>query len=352
MSKKQTTVQNNILWVNALKSNLHFLFNRCLEVNKKSMKRVLSILLLSVMIPFVSFSQNLLTELIVGEKWYPPPSTLEEMVKNVKDMNANKAPKNEIASWMAKVIDWRITNMNSPERIFDLRNTFSGKGQELFDKWRDRSNLDNETSAKWAWNNSMGNCEENSNIVYYILKKAGVPKDFRQITTGKHQFTVWGLAPGADIGNPDTWGSNAIVVDPWLGKTVNSDGVKSGKWFQNGDPTIDLSDTTRGYDPDSEIWKTSAENRPLTASSGYDCFVATAAYGTPLAIEIQILREFRDKHMMKHEIGKHFIYWYESNGPKLAALLNRHPKLKPLVRQFIIQPIIYLIKNYTDESNS
>jgi len=316
------------------------------------MKRILAILLLSVIIPFVSFSQNALADLIVGGKGYLPPSTLEGMVESVKDMNANKAPKNEIASWMAKVIDGRITNMNSPERIFDWRNTFSGEGQELFDEWRDKNIYDNETSAKWAWSNSMGNCEENSNIVYYILKHAGVPKDFRQITTGKHQFTVWGLAPGSDIGNPDTWGPNAIVVDPWLGYTVDSDGVKSGRWFQNDDPTIDLSDQTFNFDPDSKKWDTSAENRSLTESSDEDCFVATAAYGTPLAIEIQILREFRDKHMRKHEIGKLFINWYESNGPKLAALLNRHPKLKPLVRQFIIQPIVYFLNNYTDESNS
>ncbi len=315
------------------------------------MKQALVILILSAIIPFVSFSQNALADFYVGGKTYLPPSTLEGMVEHIKDMTANEAPRNEIASWLARVIDGRITNMNSPERVLDWRNTFSSEGQELFDEWRDRNIYDNETSANWAWNNSMGNCEENANIVYYILKKAGIPKDFRMITTGKHLFTVWGLAPGADITNPDTWGPNAVVVDPWLGYTVDSDGVKSGRWFQNGDPTIDLGDQTFNFDPDSENWEASAENRSLSGSSDEDCFVATAAYGTPLAIEIQILREFRDKHMREHEIGKLFIAWYENNGPKLAAFLNKYPRLKPLVRQFLLRPIVQFLKNHTNESD-
>ncbi len=181
------------------------------------------------------------------------------MIEKVKDMNANQAPKNEIASWMAKVIDYRITNMNSPERVLDSRNTFSGEGEEIWQPYEDRNVKDNETIAKWAWSNSMGCCQENANIVYYILKQAGVPKDFRVLDAGypsKHQFTVWGLAPGADIGNPDTWGPNAIVIDPWLGKTADSDGVKNGYYYLNGDPTIILSDVTRTFDNDAEVWHT------------------------------------------------------------------------------------------------
>ncbi len=308
-------------------------------------------LIVLIILPSVSFSQNALADFYVGGKTYLPPSTLEEMVENVKDMTTSNAPKKEIASWLARVIDGRVTNMNSPERVLDWRNTFSSKGQELFDEWRDRNIYDNETSAKWAWNNSMGNCEENSNIVYYILKNAGVPKDFRMISTGKHQFTVWGLAPGADISNPDTWGPNAIVVDPWLGYTVDSDGVKSGRWFQNDDPTVDLNDQTFNFDPDSEKWETSTENRSLTTSDDDPCFVATASYGTPLAIEIQILRDYRDNYLRKYEIGKLFIAWYEINGPKLAALLNKYPEFKPWVRQFVLQPIVTFLKKHIDESD-
>ncbi len=314
------------------------------------MRRSLTLFLLSTIIPIISFPQDL-SDFFVGGKTYLPPPTLEKMVEYVKDMNANSAPRNEIASWLAIVIDHRVTNMNSPERVLDWRNTFSSEGQELFDEWRDQNIYDNITSAEWAWSNGMGNCEENANIVYYILKKAGLPKDFRMLTTGHHQFTVWGLAPGADLGNPDTWGPDAIVVDPWLGYTVDSDGVKSGRWFQNGDETISITDQTFNFDKKADRWVTSTENSSLKASTDEDCFVATAAYGTSLAVEIQILREFRDKHMRAYVIGNLFIDWYEKNGPKLAAFLNEYPILKPLVRQYFLEPIIQFLKNHTNESD-
>jgi len=223
----------------------------------------INLLILLIIIPFVSFSQITMGDFIVGEKLYVPPSTLEEMIENVKDMSANNAPRKEIASWMARVIDHRITNMNSVEYFFDTRN-YTGEGNELFDEYSDRNIYDYETSAKWAWNNRMGNCEENSNIVYYILKQAGVPKDFRQLATIKHQFTVWGLVPGAELSNPDTWGPNAIVIDPWLGYTLDSDRVKSNKWYQNGDPRILPADATNSYDRGAKEWisYTCPDNNP------------------------------------------------------------------------------------------
>jgi len=229
-------------------------------MKKKSIKRVFFILLLSVIIPFVSFSQDRpLEDFYVGGKNYFPPLTLKEMVECVKEMHINKAPRNEIASWLAEVIDLRVTNMNSLERVTDSRNILSNEGEELFDEYYDKNIKDYESIAIWAWNNGMGNCQEASNIVYYILKQAGVPKDFRQITTGQHQFTVWGLAPKANIATPDTWGSKAIVVDPWLGKTTDFKGVKSGYYYLNNDPTIKLTDVTFSFDNNSKDWKSPAE---------------------------------------------------------------------------------------------
>lgn len=213
----------------------------------------INLLILLIIIPFVSFSQITMGDFIVGEKIYVPPSTLEDMIENVKNMSANNAPRKEIASWMAKVIDHRITNMNSAEYFFDTRN-YTGEATPLFDEFSDRNIYENETIAKWAWNNYMGNCEENSNLVYYVLNQSGIPKDFRQLATPKHQFTVWGLVPGADTSNPDTWGPNAIVIDPWLGYTLDSDGVKSNKYYQNGDPRILPADVTTSYDRGAKEW--------------------------------------------------------------------------------------------------
>lgn len=202
------------------------------------MKRVLAILILSVIIPFVSFSQN-----------PKAPSTLEGMVEAVKDMSANNVPKKQIASWMASVIDGRITNLNSgTERMLDNRS--NSEMDKIDDKWVIASINDNRVIANYAWDNQMGTCQDLANLVYYILKQAKVPEDYRIVDINNaHQFTVWGLAPDADIGNPDTWGPDAIVPDGWTGKTADSDDVKSGWYYQFYQPNKNqITDRTSDFD--------------------------------------------------------------------------------------------------------
>jgi uncharacterized repeat protein (TIGR02543 family) len=62
------------------------------------------------------------------------------------------------------------------------------------------------------------------------------------------------------------------------------------------------------------------------------CFIATAAYGTPMAKEIEILREFRDKYLMTNPVGKGLVEFYYRMSPPVAEFITQHPSLKPIVR--------------------
>ena len=62
------------------------------------------------------------------------------------------------------------------------------------------------------------------------------------------------------------------------------------------------------------------------------CFIATAAYGTPLAEEIQVLCEFRDGYLLTNPLGQAFVDFYYSTSPPIAEFINEHPSLKPIVR--------------------
>ena len=62
------------------------------------------------------------------------------------------------------------------------------------------------------------------------------------------------------------------------------------------------------------------------------CFIATAAYGTPMAKEIEILREFRDKYLMTNPVGKGLVEFYYRVSPPIAKFITKHPSLKPIVR--------------------
>ena len=66
-------------------------------------------------------------------------------------------------------------------------------------------------------------------------------------------------------------------------------------------------------------------------SSGW-CFIATAAYGTPMAEEVQVLRKFRDSYLITNPPGQAFVSLYYRVSPPVARLIAGHPALKPLVR--------------------
>ncbi|KXA96836.1 hypothetical protein AKJ38_02525 [candidate division MSBL1 archaeon SCGC-AAA259I14] len=73
------------------------------------------------------------------------------------------------------------------------------------------------------------------------------------------------------------------------------------------------------------------------------CFIATAAYGTPLAKEINVLRRFRDSYLAQREWGKKLVDLYYTLSPPIANVIERSEMLKRLVRTFL-QPVVDLFK--------
>ncbi|MGB5925284.1 MAG: CFI-box-CTERM domain-containing protein [Dehalococcoidia bacterium] len=67
-------------------------------------------------------------------------------------------------------------------------------------------------------------------------------------------------------------------------------------------------------------------------SVGGGCFIATAAYGTPMAEEIQILREFRDEYLLTNSMGQGLVGVYYTISPPIADFISEHPSLKLIVR--------------------
>jgi hypothetical protein len=93
--------------------------------------------------------------------------------------------------------------------------------------------------------------------------------------------------------------------------------------------------STIADDEDATTTITMNGNYAITAtfSCGYGmCFIATAAYGTPMAKEIAILREFRDKYLMTNPVGKGLVEFYYRVSPPIAEFITEHPGLKPIVR--------------------
>jgi isopenicillin-N N-acyltransferase-like protein len=69
------------------------------------------------------------------------------------------------------------------------------------------------------------------------------------------------------------------------------------------------------------------------------CFIATVAYGTPMAEEIQILREFRDEYLLTNPLGRALVDFYYKVSPPIAEFITEHPSLKPIVRAMLV-PVV------------
>jgi|GEM_PF-7132712 len=69
------------------------------------------------------------------------------------------------------------------------------------------------------------------------------------------------------------------------------------------------------------------------------CFIATAAYGTPMAEEIQVLREFRNEYLLTNPLGQAFVDFYYKVSPPIAEFITDHPSLKPIVRAGLV-PVV------------
>jgi hypothetical protein len=78
---------------------------------------------------------------------------------------------------------------------------------------------------------------------------------------------------------------------------------------------------------------------PPPPAGGGGCFIATAAYGTPMAEEIQILREFRDEYLLTNPLGQALVDIYYRVSPPIAEFITEHPSLKPIVRAGLLPAV-------------
>lgn len=86
-------------------------------------------------------------------------------------------------------------------------------------------------------------------------------------------------------------------------------------------------------------------NRTVTGSSGSGggCFIASAAFGSYLEPEVQVLRDFRDNYLLTSGAGKFLVSSYYRISPPIADFIAQHEILKTVVR-VALTPVVYGVK--------
>ena len=73
------------------------------------------------------------------------------------------------------------------------------------------------------------------------------------------------------------------------------------------------------------------------------CFVATAAYGSPMADEVATLRQFRDEVLLSNAVGTKLVEMYYTYSPAIADATSQSTVLRTAMRIALV-PVVALSK--------
>jgi hypothetical protein len=132
----------------------------------------------------------------------------------------------------------------------------------------------------------------------------------------------------------------------WIIKNASDDSVYSGSFdavnktsftVPSGTLTVDtqyfwqvIYRDDRGAESSASA-PTSFTTRNYVSDKG-GCFIATMAFGSPMAGQVEILRQFRDRYLMTNTLGRRFVVWYYRTGPAAADYIKEMPLVKAAIR--------------------
>ncbi len=107
---------------------------------------------------------------------------------------------------------------------------------------------------------------------------------------------------------------------------------------------VNAATTTVTIQPNTDYGITANfQLKSVTPPSG-GCFIATAAYGTPTAKQLDVLRAFRDDVLLKSTVGSRLVDFYYRTSPPIADFISQHGVVRTLVRELLINPIAWVVQ--------
>lgn len=143
-----------------------------------------------------------------------------------------------------------------------------------------------------------------------------------------------------NLGSTDTDGEGLkdweerIVGTSLNDKDTDNGGESDANEVDNGRNPLDPSDDVKAP-------------KALDQSDDEFCFIATAAFGSPLAEEVVVLSKFRDRYLVTNALGRSFVSAYYRFGPDAAEVIKDRPVLKKMVRGGL-KVLVAAVKPFVD----
>lgn len=158
-------------------------------------------------------------------------------------------------------------------------------------------------------------------------------QDYRFIEDKRNAYATIPFINGEIIADEERYWGNRLIEQKWL---KNPKHERVNKLVI---PWVKLEISLK-------MWK-EAQPPPITFSGMDGCFIATAAYGTSMCNELDILRNFRDTVLAKNIIGRFLVKTYYMTSPPIADFISHFNILRWIIRQFL-KPIIFVLKKYSE----
>jgi uncharacterized repeat protein (TIGR01451 family) len=162
------------------------------------------------------------------------------------------------------------------------------------------------------------------------------------------------IAPGLRFTNTGCSGTRCTIASIPAGSRVTLQAL-SNDFTNSAFRTLALSFAVSSGDTDYATTNNqSTSSKPVPVfddcdldidfgkGAGVACFIATAAYGSPLEPHVQALRDFRDRQLQQFALGRAFIAFYYRHSPPIAGLIAAHDSLRLLARA-ILTPVVLAI---------
>jgi hypothetical protein len=148
-----------------------------------------------------------------------------------------------------------------------------------------------------------------------------------------------------------TTGNMVTATSAGLGQLTPFDvSQEQAKWQSTGTSSSSSSPIQGDSTDDPHI--TIGAGRYEIKISPPKCFIATAAYGSETAQELDTLRSFRDKVLLQNRLGRLFVYAYYTCSPPAAEFIARHETIRTLVRIVLLDPVVFLLDKSQDAWNN
>jgi hypothetical protein len=192
------------------------------------------------------------------------------------------------------------------------------------------------------------------------------PGYWRKFFSGPMGSMMGNLGMSGDSGKAQYASMTASQINPWMicNECISLFNIDKNRarnyairWYESGGTfsppgsgaaplsSVDMGDGKRFIQGGSPEALRMAQKLQSAGTEKKDsgCYIATAAYGTPMAQEVKTLYDFRDLILFKSKAGTRFVALYYRFSPSLSMVIKRYNFLK-MISRLLLKPVILYAK--------